>query len=284
MHARRIAQIADSRRHLRRGSGSLTYRRAKRKSKKPLAHREIKISRKGPLFLMMLFFVSQYFFLQSTLFQVSDVVVEGNEVVPLDSIMANLGLSEHTRFWEVNPVGLKGSVLELHRLQDAEVSMAFPGRVRVKVQERAPSFSAASLDDENKWYAVDQDGVILNQRAPEKGGFRVMLDRPLRLGAQLSAKELEVILYFQQSLKPTLRDRLRTVKLNKRHEVALKISFKNKYLWVQLGRAEKLSYKLFLLEELLTQLKREQAQVASVDLRYTAPVVRLSKPLEKTSL
>lgn len=284
MHARRIAQIADSRRHLRRGSGSLTYRRAKKKSKKPNSHREIKISRKGPLFLMMLFFVSQYFFLQSSLFQVSDVVVEGNEVVPLDSIRANLGLSEHTRFWEVSPQTLKGSVLELHRLQDAEVAMAFPGRVRVKVQERAPAFSAAALGSERQWYAVDRDGVILNQRAPEKGAFKVLLDRPLRVGTQLSAKELEVILYFQKSLKPSLRQRLRTVKLNKRHEVALKISFKNKYLWVRLGRPEKMGYKLFLLEELLNQLKKERSQVASVDLRYSTPVVRLAKPAVPDSL
>ena len=72
--------------------------------------------------------------------------------------------------------------------------------------------------------------------------------------------------------------KIRAIKLGVTGEVAFRMKYGNDNIWVRLGRPEKLQYKLFLLNELLAKLEKEKSKVESIDLRYSAPVVKKSGP------
>lgn len=229
--------------------------------------------------MMLLFFVSQYFFFQSPLFQFREVQVDGNQSVQDSIVEEKLGLSSDISYWNLSPESLKETLSSIHHLESAEVSVAFPGRVKVQVAERKPAFSVAFRKDQKQWYSVDQSGVILKTTKPEEG-LKFLLPHPVKGGVSVRAKDMQVVRFFQDHLDGPLGKRVRAINISKSRQVALKVLIGKRPVWVRLGRAEKLEYKLFLLNELLSQLSKEKVDIRSIDLRYSAPVVKM-RPSKK---
>jgi hypothetical protein len=96
----------------------------------------------------------------------------------------------------------------------------------------------------------------------------------VRATTRVRERDLQVVRFFQDNLKGSLKEQVKAINIDDERHVALKVAFGKQPIWVLLGRPEKLQYKLFLLRELLEQLKAEKDQIRSVDLRYSAPVVR----------
>ena len=278
MHARKISQIAESRRHLRRDSGALTYRRAKKKPRKANAKRERTFCRRRPLFLIFMFVVSQFYFLQSPLFQFNDVQIEGEKSVSEEDIESNLGLAETTSFWDVSDVALEENLMMMHRLREAQVDRSFPGRVSVTVSERKPAYFAAFIGNTKTWCSIDSDGVVLDETQANGDHLRILLSHPVRPGGQVRSSDLKAIRFFEDNLKGKLREQILAIKLGANGEVAFRMKYGGNPIWVRLGRPEKLSYKLFLLQERMVKLTNDKSAVESIDLRYSAPVVKTTKP------
>ncbi len=281
MYARKIAQLAPTheRRHLRRNVGTLTYRRNRKKSRKAPVAREIQVTRHRQLFLIFLFVVSQFFFLQSSMFVVNDVAVQSGDKVDEASVLKAMGISPGARYWEISPESLQADVQELNGVESAKVDVLFPGRVSVNVAERKPLFTVSSLARTKQVYNVDREGVVISKGAAPAGSLRVVLDRDIKVGGRLSANELEVCEYLRGHIRPGLKARLDSVRFDDEGGMTLRVAYKAGKIPIRLGRPEKLSYKLFLLEELLASLKAEGAEVVSVDLRFSTPIVR--QPYQK---
>lgn len=275
MYARKIAQLADTRRHMRRGCGTLTYRRNRKKSRKAPVVREIVVTRHRQLFLIFLFAVSQFFFLQSSMFLVREVSVKGEKEIAEASILEAMGLRKDATYWDLSPKNLRTDILdEVNGLEAAKVEVVFPGRVAVKVAERKPIFTVSSLARTKHPFTVDRHGVVVAEGSAPNGSLKVILERNVKVGGLLSADELEVCTYLKSHLRPALAKRLDHVRFDNRGEVTLHLAYRDGKVPVRLGRAEKLTYKLVLLEELLASLQSESAEVVSIDLRFSAPIVR----------
>ena len=227
-----------------------------------------------------MFLVTQYFFLNSPLFQVRDVVVNPSAGVSEEEIRSRLSLTESSNFWRLSPSSLESDLLGHHLLSGADVDVSFPGRVVVNVSERTPSFYVAYRGKSKAWFSVDDNGVVLESVKPLKKQLKFLLARPLKKGSLLSAAELDIVRYFQESLSPSLSKRLRDVKIRKNLDLSVKLSFQNRYIWARLGRPERMTYKLFLLEKLLAQLATQKEQIKSIDLRYSAPLVKIKQPAQ----
>lgn len=282
LYARKIAQLADTRRHMRRGCGTLTYRRNRKKSRKAPVVREIVVTRHRQLFLIFLFVVSQYIFVQSSMFTVRDIRIKGQSEIKESAILKALGLGTDTRYWDISSDNLKADVLEVNGLASASVDVIFPDRVQVNVAERKPIFTVSSLARTRRPFTVDKEGVVLAEGQAPKGSLQIVLDRNVKVGGRLSANELEVCNYLHSHLSSTLKGRLDSLRFDDHGDVTLRVAYRDGKIPIRLGRPEKLAYKLFLLEELLASLKAENAQVVSVDLRFSTPIVRqpFSKPVE----
>ncbi len=279
MYARKLAQLADTRRHMRRGCGTLTYRRNRKKSRKAPVVREIQISRHRQLFLVFLFSVSQFFFLQSSMFVVSDIAVKGGNTVKETAIRKAMNVKSGARYWELSPQGLQEDILGLHGLEAAQVNLLFPGKLDVTVSERRPLYTVAASAEPGQTYTVDKDGVVLAKGQTGPKSLQLLVDRVPRVGGRISSNELEISAFLHGHLSQSIRDRLVSVNFDGRDEVTMRIKYRDDSIPVRMGRGERLSYKLFLLEELLASLKAESAPVLSIDLRFSTPIVR--KPYKK---
>ena len=278
-----MSQIAESRRHLRRESGSLTFRRLKKKARTASSKREMDFSRRRPLFLVLLFLLTQFYFMRSPLFEFRELEISGAISVPEEAIESRLGLPEKANFWEISPQSLQANLANLHRLEEADVKVTFPGRVQVQVEERKPSFFVASINRTNNWYTADKAGVILESSSPNSRSLRFLLSYPVRSASQVKEKDLQIVHFFQDHLDDDLRQKIRVIKIGQDQELALRVNYGAEPIWVRLGRPERLPYKLFLLQELTAQLTKEKEKILSIDLRYSAPVVRKEvKEVEKT--
>lgn len=281
MYARKLAQLADTRRHMRRGCGTLTYRRNRKKSRKAPVVREMQVSRHRQLFLVFLFSVSQFFFLQSSMFVVRDVAVQGQSSVKEASIRKAMDVRAESRYWEISPESMRQDILALHVIEDARVDMLFPDRLDVTVTERKPLYTVAAKKQPKETYTVDRSGVVLDQGKAGPESLKILLDRSPRVGGRISSDELEISNFFQEHMSQALKARLVSVDFDRRDEVTLRVKYRDGTIPVRLGRGEKLGFKLFLLEELLASLKAESAQVLSIDLRFSTPIVK--KPYQKPS-
>lgn len=279
MYARKLAQLADTRRHLRRGSGTLTYRRNRKKSRKAPVVREVQISRARQLFLVFLFSISQFFFLQSSMFVVRDVSVKGQTTVKESAIRKAMNVKKDARYWELSPIGMQADILNLHGLESAQVDLVFPGKLDITVAERQPLHTVAMASKPRETFTVDKEGVVLAKGSAGPKSLTVLLDRLPKVGGRINPDELEIAGFLQSHLSTSLRARLVSVSFDGRDEVTLRVKYRDGSVPVRLGRGEKLGYKLFLLEELLASLKSESAQVLSIDLRFSTPIVR--KPYQK---
>ena len=269
-----MSQIAESRRHLRRESGSLTFRRLKKKARSASSKREMDFSRRRPLFLVMLFLLTQFYFMRSPLFEFRELEISGAVSVSEEAIESKLALPEKANFWEISPQSLQANLASLHRLEAADVKVTFPGRVQIQVEERKPSFFVATVNNTNSWYTVDKGGMILESSSPNSRSLRFLLSYPVRNASQVKEKDLQIVHFFQDHLDEVLKKKVRVIKISQDQEVALRVNHGAETIWVRLGRPEKLPYKLFLLQELTTQLAKEKDKILSIDLRYSAPVVR----------
>jgi cell division septal protein FtsQ len=235
-------------------------------------------SRRRPLFLVFLFLVSQYFFMQSPLFHFREVKIVGSNRVAESLIKAKLGLVAEANYWNMSGDSLEVNLESLHRLANADVRFTFPGEVDVRVAERQPSFFVAYRRDANKWFSSDGTGVILEASKPSEGNLKFFLCHPVKGGMKVRPRDLQVVRFFQDSLKGDLRKQVRAINIGKNREITLKVAHGKEPLWVRLGRPERLEYKLFLLGELLAQISKEKVDVRSIDLRYSAPVVTKRTP------
>jgi len=223
--------------------------------------------------MMLLFFISQYFFLQSPLFNYRELEIEGANRVKESLIESHLGLQGTDSFLSLSPNDLEQNLSDLHRLKAATVTLDFPGRVQVQVAERRPAFFAAFRGEKQAWYSVDSEGIILEEVPTPAEGHKFFLSHTVREGQKVRPKDLEVVRFFQDQLKGELKKRVRVVNISQTRQLALKVVLGKNPVWVRLGRPEKLEYKLFLLNELLRQLDSEKDDIRSIDLRYSAPVV-----------
>lgn len=222
----------------------------------------------------MLFFVSQYFFLQSQLFEQQSISIRGTESLSETLVEGQLGQLQGVNFWELSESSLEANLKSLHLIEDASVSLVFPREVRVYVSERKPSFFVANKREVNKWHSADKDGVVLKGVAPTEGQLKIFLPHRIKEGSQLRSEDLQVIRYFQDRLGEELKSSIRAIDIEEGQQVSVKTVIGKDPVWVKLGRPERLEYKLFLLGELLQQLSKERSVITSIDLRFSAPVVK----------
>lgn len=127
-----------------------------------------------------------YLLLESPALDVDAVRVEGNRLVPADTIVDALGIDHGDALWDVDANGASGNVEELPWVASAEVSRSWPGTVVVEVREhRAVAWARRDADSVAAFAA---DGrVIADLAAPPAGATEVVgLRRVPRAGGLIS--------------------------------------------------------------------------------------------------
>lgn len=274
MYARKIAQISETRRYARRNAGSLSYRRQRKASVDSQAIRERGTSRHRQLFLVFLFTVCQFIFLQSSIFSLKDITIEGDRAISKEVIRGAMDLGDSPSYWSLAPQDIQSSLADLQGVESARVKLGFPSSLSVTIIERKPVYRICWVAAAHTAYGVDREGVIVADEPPQAGPISIALQRPVRVGGRLSPSELKVLEFFSKNAANPLLTDIKLIEFSNDGEVTLRFAYKTLTIPIRLGRPEQLGYKLFVLQELMSSLKAERAVVLSIDLRFTTPIVR----------
>lgn len=206
-----------------------------------------------------------------------DVIVEGNHYVSQREILAALGMQDSAsqagnNVFRISLGGSERRVESIPWVQSATVARSFPRRLTVYVTEREP---IAFVEVNNQVKMVDQYGTLLDP--PEKSHFDFPIVKGLDFQGNPAGRKARLSL-FQQFLRETKAKMsasgwvVSEVNLSDASNLKALLVQRGQTLLVYFGHGDFLGR----FENLLTvlpQLRKTNATVDSVDLRYRNQVV-----------
>lgn len=213
-------------------------------------------------------------FLRSDAFRIAEVTVTGTEVLTAEEVRRLTGLDRARLVWEVWPWRLEGKLLAHPRVGAADVSIRWPNRVRVAVEERRPVLYL--VEGRSSYVEVDAGGRVLGVDATPRAGGEPLVTGlglpPLRAGERPWHPLLRRAVAVAAALGPAGRARISEIHLSPAGEVIL---YTLEGVPIFLGIEERWEPKILALQGILESLA-DPGQVVYVDLRSALrPVVKM---------
>ncbi|MFX3618384.1 MAG: cell division protein FtsQ/DivIB [Sporolactobacillus sp.] len=114
-------------------------------------------------------------YFQSPLSRVNHIAISGEQIASAKRILHVSGISSGTHIWDIHSKNVQRQIQKLPSVQKARVSIAFPNRVEIRVQEYSRK---AYLMKDGHYYPILQNGAVLS-RLP---GGKMPADAPMLIG------------------------------------------------------------------------------------------------------
>ncbi len=204
--------------------------------------------------------------------------IKGNSAVSAREIYSVSGIDSQSVFW-VNLAEVEDRIATLPNIKSAEVSVALPAQIVIKVVERRPQLLWQV--DETVWW-VDQEGTIVPPKANIDGMLRIIDDdrQPMEAGFQIDL----AIIKGAQALRILAPD-VSVI----RHTRAQGLIVATPEGWpVYLGDGSEMRAKLIVLSTVLADLRENDVAPTYVDVRNplrpvyrVLPVFYIGQPNQK---
>lgn len=256
--------------------GALTLRRPRRSVKAPKPRPRSKHGARR-LFLVALFLLAQAIFINSDLFLIHTVTIEGQQSLSEDYIREQLALPEQAKYWSTSLSNLHLRLSKVHQLAESEVKFVFPGRLEVDVVERQPTYRVAMLEAAPTYYDMDEAGMVLGKSSVDRSGElpKILVETPIHEGLSVSREMSFAVNESVRWLSGVFQPAPWFYTVDADHQVSLKTTFRGSTLTVKVGQIERMDYKVQVLELLLKKLVKQNKSAEEIDLRYSTPVVKL---------
>lgn len=109
--------------------------------------------------LVIVLLVALFFLINSSLFNVSTITVEGNIKVSHEEIITLSGIDANTNIFHIDEVQAKQNIEQNGYLVVENIKRIFPSEVKIKVRER---IAVAQIGTVNGYYVIDKEGIALN--------------------------------------------------------------------------------------------------------------------------
>lgn len=254
-------------------AGAVPLRPIPRRASRDFARRWL---RQG--FLIGLLIYAQLLFFFSSPLQARTIWVAGNRRITWDQIVRRTGLKPGDHLWAHSPHQVSAEVERLHELKDVHVSYGLPGRVEIQVTERQPLFQVSTNQKRPRWFAVDNEGVVLHPtRTLDLSLPRLLLDLPLQPNQRIHLSNLYLVSAAAAKIEHNLPGKVWYYRLDARGGLSFRSFSHHRKLDVQVGGLDNLAHKIAILKAILDGLTTGQ-EIASIDLRYSSPTVRYLAP------
>ena len=215
-----------------------------------------------------------------------DVAVEGNLYVSPDEVMNALGLPASKGRYGVNLFRLsldemRGRVESISWVKSATLTRAFPHHLIVRLVERTP---VAFVNVDGQVKLVDGDGVILEK--PERGNFAFPVIEGLDAASDAADRRarLELFQSFQREMSGPIPPSgwiVSEVDLSDADDLKAVLVQGDDTILVHFGHQDFAArFHDFLV--LIPEMRKENPQIYSVDLRYRNQVVVNPQPTAKS--
>ena len=108
--------------------------------------------------LVIVLLVALFFLINSSLFNVSTITVEGNIKVSHEEIIKLSGIDANTNIFHIDEVQAKQNIEQNGYLVVENIKRIFPSEVKIKVRER---IAVAQIGTVNGYYVIDKEGIAL---------------------------------------------------------------------------------------------------------------------------
>ncbi len=109
--------------------------------------------------LVIILLVALFFLINSSLFNVSQITVEGNVNISSQDIIALSGITNETNVFRIDEESAKSNIETNGYLVVENIKRIFPSEVKIKVRER---IAVAQIGTINGYYVIDKEGIALN--------------------------------------------------------------------------------------------------------------------------
>lgn len=225
---------------------------------------------------LFLAFLSVYFLIHSSFFDVSEVTVRGNRVVLTGEVKALSGIIPGTNIFEVNTTEATNAVKRHPMVKEAHIVRHLPDRIEIKVVERKPW---AVVPAGSSFAVIDDCGVCIDRSVSLEN-----IQCPV-----ITLDQLTDCISPGQKLSPQVIKEIRNIISHLSPEVLAEISefhyARNKQVYIytlkgteiRFGNQDRLQEKITLIHDVL-EMEHELGlgeALAYVDLRFSGqPVVK----------
>jgi cell division protein FtsQ len=224
------------------------------------------------LLLIAVTLTAGFLFINSPLFMVGAVSVEGNSYISDEDVFRIAGIPEQINIFRLNTQDIRSRLVGDLRIANVEVSRKFPATVMIHITERKP---LAYLATNYGFAQVDKQGIVLaafkNLRqviVPIITGVRLTNEY---VGDQLQSGPIISILAYLEKLDEATLNQLSEVNV---HADGQLVAYTIHSVQIRLGGPERLEEKAKLTNDILQEINRKKLAVDYIDLNYTAPIIR----------
>lgn len=228
------------------------------------------------LFLLFCCLLSTYFFLNSTFFSVGSIVVNGNNLLTAEELIALSGLNEGINIFKLD-ASLAVQKIQTHPyIKEIKISRKLPQTIVLKVLEREP---CAYVLGQDGFIAIDLEGIYLNKTnnimqnpLPVISGVNVGADN--KPGNSIMTSGLQTALDLLGILDKVILENVAEIIAATPDSLALKTI---QGVEIRFGKPEDMERKVAVIQELLIDngVIINNQTVEYIDLRYnTSPAIK----------
>ncbi|HAG08144.1 MAG TPA: cell division protein FtsQ [Desulfotomaculum sp.] len=245
------------------------------------------------LFFIFLVILAAYIFWRSSLFEVKEILVQGNRSFTTAEIVALSRLNEGTNIFKVNLSRASDKIKALPLVKEVHLTRRFPSQIIIEIKERCPT---ALVPVKNGFAEVDKEGVYLKPgkistsglpvitaaketitdgRSSNGAGFQSLVNskaaQAIKPGQVFDFPGLKIALKVITALPNEITTNLSEVHVDKQEQIFL---YHLSGVECRLGRAINITQKGIILNQLFSQLKNIH-QIEYIDISLTdSPVVK----------
>ncbi|GAB6181893.1 FtsQ-type POTRA domain-containing protein [Desulfotomaculum defluvii] len=230
------------------------------------------------VFFILLVTVSMYVLLQSPLFEIKTIVVNGNRQLKKEDIIRYSGLNKGMNIFKINLTTSKERLELVPFIKEVELKRSLPNKVIIEVNER---IAVALIPVENGFIKVDSDGVYLQRgqiasALPIITGLDIILQGP---GKVIKSEYLPVVLKVLSQLPRSVIMKLSELNLNKAGQITI---YTVDGIQGRMGLIKDIEYKGIVFQQVLSTLQQSNNEIQYIDLSNPrVPVVKyLKEPQE----
>lgn len=216
------------------------------------------------IFFLALLATAIILFLLSSVFNITDIVVENNKKISEQEIVNLSGLVKNENMFKTTNKKIKEGIKQNPYIEDVVITRELSGKVKLKVIERTPTYM---IKFANGYAYINNQGYILEiseeaLQLPIITGFKTSSEE-IKAGNRLvvdDLKELENVIKIMETAKNTsIADIITEIDISNSNNYKLVIASEGKT--VQFGDLNNINVKILKIEYILEQEKGREGEI-----------------------
>ncbi len=231
------------------------------------------------IFLLTIFVIAQVIFINSDFFKLRSIEITGIDRVSHKEILdtACLPWGANVMFLDVDLFTSK--IRKMLWIKQVKLNKTYPGGMHIDIRERIPVVKVAGEKQPERWFTVDDEGVVLAEvpRDDGKGLPHLVVTEPVQVGGLIERSKVENITKFYTWLSPDMNKKIKDFMIAEDFLISFHYLLPDHVIEVKLGKLEDMNTKIEVFQKILTQMEGKSKELEYIDLRYKEPVVKMKQ-------